>query len=87
MKKEIRDKLKLKQIELLIQTQEYSDLLKEVSDDIYQGSKNAENEASIVSIFELELFSFIKTILGLKYYSKKEIKVNTIRHISNDLIW
>ena len=46
----------------------------------------AENEASIVSIFELELFSFIKEHLGLKYYPKKEIKVNTVRHISKGRI-
>jgi hypothetical protein len=86
MKKEIRKKLKLKQIEFVIQSAEYPTLLKEVRDDIFRESKKAENEASIVSIFELELFSFIKENLGLKYFPKKEIKINTVRHISEGRI-
>ena len=62
MEKTKKDKFKLKQIETLIQTNEYSELLIELSNDIFTESKKAENEASIVSIFELELFSFIKDV-------------------------
>ncbi|WP_417431593.1 Eco57I restriction-modification methylase domain-containing protein [Halpernia sp.] len=86
MDKTKKNKFKLKQIELLIRTTEYAELLSEVSHDIYTESKNAENEASIVSIFELELFSFIKETLGLKYYPEKEKTINTERHISKGRI-
>lgn len=86
MDKTKKNKFKLKQIESLIRTTEYAELLAEVSNDIYTESKNAENEASIVSIFELELFSFIKETLGLKYYPEKEKTINTERHISKGRI-
>jgi hypothetical protein len=81
-----KEKFKKKQLELIIQSPEYIALLKEVSQDIHNESKKAENEASIVSIFELELFSFIKDILGLKYYPEKEKTINTERHISKGRI-
>lgn len=86
MEKTKKDKFKLKQIETLIQTNEYSELLIELSNDIFTESKKAENEASIVSIFELELFSFIKETLRLKYYPEKEKTVNTERHITKGRI-
>jgi hypothetical protein len=86
MDKTKKNKFKLKQIESLIRTTEYAELLAEVSNDIYTESKKAENEASIVSIFELELFSFIKETLGLKYYPEKEKTINTERHISKGRI-
>lgn len=50
-----KEKFKKKQLELIIQSPEYIELLKEVSQDIHNESKKAENEASIVSIFELEV--------------------------------
>lgn len=81
-----KNKFKIKQIETLIRTTEYAELLAEVSNDIFTESKKAENEASIVSIFELELFSFIKDTLGLKYYPEKEKTINTERHISKGRI-
>ena len=74
------------QIESLINTNEYLQLLYELSNDIYRESLKAENEASIVSIFEIELFSFIKEVLGIKYYPEKEKQVNTQRHISKGRI-
>ncbi|MFN8259931.1 MAG: hypothetical protein U0X41_03220 [Chitinophagales bacterium] len=86
MDKTKKNKFKLKQIEALIRTSEYAELLSELSTDIYTESKKAENEASIVSIFELELFSFIKETLGLKYYPEKEKTINTERHISKGRI-
>lgn len=81
-----KNKFKIKQIESLIRTAEYSDLLEDVSNDIFTESKKAENEASIVSIFELELFSFIKDTLGLKYYPEKEKTINTERHVTKGRI-
>jgi len=86
MKKKIPQKLEKKQIEDVIKTKEYLDSLKVVSEDIYTESKSAENEATIVSIFELELFSFIKENFGLKYYPEKEKGINTERHISKGRI-
>ena len=59
-----------------------TDLCKEIS----SRTSNAINEASVVSIFELELFSFIKDVLGLRYYPEKEKSVSTERHISKGRI-
>lgn len=81
-----KNKFILKHIESLIRTPEYIDLLDEVSNDIYTEAKKAENEASIASIFELELFSFINNTLGLKYYPDKEVTINTERHVSKGRI-
>ncbi|MEA3352208.1 MAG: hypothetical protein U9Q33_00125, partial [Campylobacterota bacterium] len=80
------DLLKIKQLEFIINSSEYKETLKEVCSDIIKGAKLAENEASVVSIFELELFSFIKETLGLKYYPEKEKAVNTQRHVSKGRI-
>lgn len=80
------DLLKIKQLEFIINSNEYKETLKEVCSDIIQGTKSAENEASVVSIFELELFLFIKETLGLKYYPEKEKAVNTQRHVSKGRI-
>jgi len=81
-----KDALKKKQLEIIIKSSEYTDALKEVSRDITKGSKKAENEASVVSVFELELFTFIKDILGLKYYPEKEKSVDTERHVTKGRI-
>lgn len=78
--------LKQKQLEFIINSNEYKDTLTEVCSDIIAGCKTAENEASVVSIFELELFSFIKETLGLKYYPEKEKSVATERHVSKGRI-
>jgi len=86
MNKEIRNKLRLKQIESIIQMPEYNELLRDVCEEIISGSKVADNEATIVHIFEFELFSFIKESLGLKYIPEKEKNVNTERHISTGRI-
>lgn len=86
MNNSIRDVLKQKQLEFLIQTPEYTKLLADVCSDIVISAQRAPNEASIVTIFELELFSFIKDNLGLKYYPEKEITINTERHVTKGRI-
>jgi hypothetical protein len=78
--------LKLKQVEYLIQTKEYKEELSIVGENIYKKCLEVANEASAVSVFELELFSFIKDVTGLKYYPEKEKTVNTERHISKGRI-
>ncbi|MCD4677124.1 MAG: SAM-dependent methyltransferase [Desulfobacula sp.] len=86
MSNNIREKLKEKRIEYIINSTEYYEALSDVCKDIIRGAKSADNEATVVSIFELELFTFIKEILGLKYYPEKEKSVNTERHISKGRI-
>lgn len=54
--------------------------------DIKRRSETADNEASVVSSFELNLFSFINKELGLKYYPEKEKLVGTERHITKGRI-
>ncbi|MEO8065497.1 MAG: N-6 DNA methylase [Candidatus Doudnabacteria bacterium] len=53
---------------------------------IKRRSETAENEATVVSSFELNLFSFINNELGLKYYPEKEKFVGTERHIAQGRI-
>jgi hypothetical protein len=79
-------KLREKQIEYIIKTKEYFDLLQEVVKNIANSVITANNESSIVSIFELELFGFIKEILNLRYYPEKEVMVDTERYISKGRI-
>ena len=55
------DLLKIKQLEFIINSSEYKETLKEVCSDIIQGTSSAENEASVVSIFELELFLLVSS--------------------------
>lgn len=86
MSKRHRDKLAKKKIEFIINSKEYEDSLKEVCNDIIKGSSSADNEATVVSIFELELFSFIKETLQLKYYPEKEKSISTERHVSKGRI-
>ncbi|WP_029034074.1 Eco57I restriction-modification methylase domain-containing protein [Salinimicrobium terrae] len=80
------EKLKQKNLEFIIKSDEYSSILEEVSSDIVKACKSAENEATVVSIFELELFAFIKNVLGITYYPQKEKSVHTERHISKGRI-
>lgn len=46
----------------------------------------ADNESSIVSIFEIELFSLINEFFSLKYFPEKERQISTIRHVSKGRI-
>ncbi len=66
-------------IENIIKTEEYKSLLKKLTKDIYSGCKKAVNEAEVVSVFEIELFSFINQTFDLKFYPQKEVTVNSIR--------
>lgn len=78
--------LKMKQIEYVIQTQDYQDLLGELSEEIRKEVDTAENEADVVARFDLILFSFMDKVLGLKYYPEKEKPVKTERHVSKGRI-
>ena len=86
MDKNLKDKIQQKQLELIVKTPEYIQLIKELCQKICDGSDVAENEASVASVFELELFSFIKDILNVKYYPEKEKPIDTERHVSKGRI-
>ena len=81
MRKDRKTTLEKKKIEFLLDSKEYKETLKEVCLDIIKGSESADNEATVVSVFELEIFTLIKEVLGLKYYPEKEKSVSTERHI------
>ncbi len=76
----------MQQIKYIIKTKEYEEELEQLSNDILTNAQVAVNEAGIESIFELELFCFIKDSLGLKYYPEKEKAVHTERHIAKGRI-
>lgn len=82
----LRQKLKDKQIEYILRSSEYNEFLKETVKNITNECKKTINEASTVSCFEIELYSFIRETLGIKYYPTKEEKVNAIRHTAKGIM-
>ena len=82
----LKNKLHQKQLGLIIKTPEYIQLIKNLCQNIHDGSDIAENEASVAAVFELELFSFIKDIFNIKYYPEKEKPIDTERHVSKGRI-
>ncbi|PCF56823.1 hypothetical protein B5C08_01955 [Staphylococcus delphini] len=82
----LQERIKEKTLNTIFQSEEYKQLLKELTNDILNLSKEAENEATVVSNFELVLYNFINSILGMRLYPEKERKVETIRHVSKGRI-
>lgn len=82
----VKNNLLHKSIELLLGTTEYRKALREAASSIRTQSKMAANEATIVSIFELEIFTVIRDIFGLKYYPEKEVQVETSFHVAKGRI-
>ncbi|RZK26352.1 MAG: hypothetical protein EOO43_03070, partial [Flavobacterium sp.] len=78
--------LKEKQNEFITKTKEYSESLKELCKEVSSRSAIAKNEASIATIFELSVYSFIHEIFHLKIYPVKELAVQTERHIKKGRI-
>ena len=64
----IKTSLKNKRIEFLLGTTEYKQTLAEVTKTISSRVLSATNEATVVSIFEIELYSLIKDIFELKFF-------------------
>lgn len=73
----IKTSLKNKRIEFLLGTTEYKQTLAEVTKTISSRVLSATNEATVVSIFEIELYSLIKDIFELKFFPEKELSVGT----------
>lgn len=67
-------------------TDEYKVELDDLAVSIRRGSEVAENEATVVSIFEINLFAFLSNHLGIKYYPEKEKLVGTERHTTKGRI-
>jgi hypothetical protein len=82
----LKEALKQRKIEAVIGSSEYDELLKQLAQDIKQGASQAANEATVVSRFELELYGFMKEVLGVKYQPNKEELVDTERHIAKGRI-
>lgn len=82
----LKDVLKQKKIQAVIGSSEYNELLKQLAQDIKQGAAEAANEATVVSRFELELYNFMKEVLGVKYQPEKEQLVDTERHVAKGRI-
>ena len=78
----IKTSLKNKRIEFLLGTTEYKQTLAEVTKTISSRVLSATNEATVVSIFEIELYSLIKDIFELKFFPQKELSVGTNFHVA-----
>ena len=72
--------LEQKQIEFVLKSEEYKEMLNEVCFNIVNYCKTATNESSVVSVFERELYGFIEKTLKIKRNPEKEKPVNTVRH-------
>ncbi|WP_270941625.1 Eco57I restriction-modification methylase domain-containing protein [Romboutsia lituseburensis] len=80
------DILKRKQIEFILKSSEYNLMLEEIKNNIITGCKKSTNEATTATVFELELYSFLKNILNLNFHPEKEVPVGTVRHVSKGRI-
>ena len=67
--------LEKKKVEFILKSSEYRDMLEQIKNNIIQGCKKSANEATTASVFELELYSFIKTVLNLNFHPDKEVLV------------
>lgn len=77
--------IKKKQYAAIIHSQEYKQLLSEMSSRIVSKSKTAPNEATIEGYFDSELFSFYREVfspLGFEYNPVKEASIATQRHVT-----
>ena len=78
-------KLKEKLILTALESPEFKDLLKETLSTIKEYAEIAENEASIESVFEKELYGLLRNI-NFRFLPIKEFPVETRRHIGKGRI-
>lgn len=77
--------LKQKQYTAIVKSQEYKQLLTEMSRRISRKARIAPNEATIENYFDCELFAFFRDVfepLGFEYNPTKEASVSTRRHVT-----
>ena len=85
MNDQLLKSLNKKQYIAIIKSQEYKQLLTQMSKRIIQYSKTAPNEATIESFFDSELFMIFRNIfepIGFTYNPIKEKAISTERHIT-----
>ena len=86
MSNSIRRALMHKTLELMLNSNEYRNVLRSAAKSIREHSKAAPNEATVVSIFEIEIYSIIRDIFGLKFFPENEIGVDTNFHVAKGRI-
>ncbi|HWF43890.1 MAG TPA: N-6 DNA methylase, partial [Candidatus Kapabacteria bacterium] len=74
--------IKQKAVEIALTSPEGKLALQNIADEIRGNCINAPNEATVASVFEINLFSALKDLTGKPYYPEKELSVGTIRHTS-----
>lgn len=83
----IIDKLKKKQIQATFYSPEYKTALEYLAKEIRQKCDDESlSEATIASIFELEIFGFLANVFDKKIYPAKEVAVNTERRVAKGRI-
>ena len=86
MNDSVKNSLLHKSIEFLLGTAEYQKALRDAASSIRKQSKLAPIEATVVSIFEIEIFTIIRDVFGLKFYPEKEVQVETNFHVAKGRI-
>lgn len=77
---------KEKALELVINTKDFESALDNIASEIRISAKNALNEATMATNFELKLYAFLKNDLGIDFEPSKEESIDTKRHIKKGRI-
>lgn len=88
------DDLRKKSVDALLDSDEYKCILPNLLRSITEKAKSTSNEASLSSLFENELYYFIRSFFSVDIVFEKEVGENLIRHkfsgrmdaLCNDLI-
>jgi hypothetical protein len=83
---DLKKTLKEKKIEYILESKEYKSILNDITNNIIKLTGEAANEASTVSAFEIEVYSFINEVLDLKFHPEKEAPIETVRHTTKGRI-
>ena len=73
-------------IEETIAASDYESNLQKLVAQISRNCIDAENEATVVNIFDVSLFLFLRYHFKLEYYFQKEVAINTVRHVAKGKI-
>lgn len=73
-------------IEETLVDDDYLSELTTLSREITSHCIDAQNEATVVNVFDVQLFIFLRKHFGLDYYPSKEESVNTVRHVAKGKI-
>ncbi len=73
-------------IEETLVDDDYISELSLLSKEITSHCIDAQNEATVVNVFDVQLFIFLRKHFGLDYYPSKEEGVDTVRHVAKGKI-